>query len=95
VRPKAGGVGVANGFRLPGDLLETGLRHQGIAGPQYRQILPHFPTAVLDRVQRLWVHTSQAGQVIGIDPIILALATLRSVHEPRVWPPALRARNRG
>ena len=56
--------------------------HQGIAGPQHHQILPHFPTAVLDRldrIQRLWVYASQSGQLIRIEPIILALTTLRSV----------------
>jgi hypothetical protein len=35
---------------------------------QHHQILPHFPAAVLDRVERLWVH--QAGQLDRIDPII-------------------------
>src|SRR5260370_9773063 len=58
--------------------------HQGISGSQHYQIRPHFPPAVLDRVQRLGVHASQAGQLIRIDPIILALTSLRSVHQPRV-----------
>jgi hypothetical protein len=61
-------------------VLSSGWNTWVAARPQHHQILLHFPTAVLDRIQRLGVHASQAGQLIRIDPIILALTTLRSVH---------------
>src|SRR5438270_11749502 len=48
------------------------------------KVLTHFPTAVLHRVQRLGIHSPQPGEFVGVDPIILALAPFRSLHQPRV-----------
>jgi hypothetical protein len=48
------------------------------------QVLAYLPTAVLDRVQRLWIHSTQPGQFVGINPIIVALALFRPLHQPRV-----------
>src|SRR6516225_1211799 len=36
------------------------------------------------RVQRLGIHSPQPGEFVGIDPIILALAPFRPLHQPRV-----------
>jgi len=51
--------------------------HQGVPGAQHYQILAHFPTAVPYRVQRLRIDPPQSGQLVRIDAITLALATLR------------------
>src|SRR6516162_2492964 len=36
------------------------------------------------RTSRLWIHSPQPRQLLGIDPIILALTPLRPLHQPRV-----------
>src|SRR5262249_10502295 len=58
--------------------------HQCLPRSQHHQILTHLSTAVSDRVQRLWIHPPQPGQLLGIDPIILALSPFRPLHQPRV-----------
>src|ERR1035441_107982 len=51
------------------------IRYAGVRTPS---------TPVPDREQRLRVHPPYACQLVGIDPIILALAPLRPFHLPRV-----------
>ena len=59
-------------------------KHQRIPRPQHHQVLPHFRTPVLDREQRLRIDSPQPRQLVGIEPVILALATLRPLHQPRI-----------
>src|ERR1700751_5520640 len=59
-------------------------RYQGIPRSQQHQVLPDFPTPVLDRVQRLWVHSPYPSELMGIQSVVFALATLRPIHQPRV-----------
>src|ERR1700736_1928837 len=39
---------------------------------------------MLYRVQRLRIHSPQSRQLVGIDTIILPLATFRPIHHPRI-----------
>src|ERR1019366_4382754 len=48
-----------------------------------QQILTEFRTAVLNRMQRFRIYPPQPGQLLGIDPVVLAPATFRSIHQPR------------
>src|ERR1700756_318858 len=58
--------------------------HQRLPRSQHHQVLPHLSTAVPYRVQRLWIHPPQPRQLLRIDPIILALTSLRPLHQPWV-----------
>src|SRR5499427_1096082 len=61
--------------------------HQRLPRSQHHQVLPHLSTAVPYRVQRLWIHPPQPRQLLGIDPIILALTPLRPPPSAAGWPP--------
>jgi hypothetical protein len=58
--------------------------HEGITGPQQREIDPRVLAPVFDRGEQLGVETSEASQVLRVHAVVLAVRVVDQPKSPRV-----------